>query len=129
MEKKLDLERISELKKIFKEIHIDNSHFYNSSGNIRFYEISPTDNYKKDYDKVFMEEIKSILLGIRKEFDKDKPLSAQNSFLSCKNYHSSLVDLDLEEYLKIVEKSDSYFAYLLDLFEKGYKYFNTEDLT
>ena len=71
-----------------------------------------------------MEEIKTILLGIRKEFDKDKPLSDQDSFLSCKNYHGDLVKLDLEEYLKIVEKSDSYFAYLLDLFEKGYKYFD-----
>jgi len=56
-------------------------------------------------------------------------LSDQDSFLSYEDYHDDLIKLNLEEYLKIVEKSDSYFAYLLDLFEKGYKYFNTEDLT
>jgi len=129
MEKKLDLKRISELKTIFKRIHVENSSCYNSSGNILFYEISQTDNYKEEYDKAFMEEIKPILLGIRKEFDKDKSLPDQDSFLSRKNYHGTLVKLNLEEYLKIIEKSDSYFAYLLDLFEKGHKYFNTEDLS
>src|SRR5687767_5690168 len=108
MEKETNhLKRISKLKMIFKKIHLENSFCYNSSGNVYFYEISQTDNYKKGHDKAFMEEIKTILLGIRKEFDKDKPLSDQDSFLSRKNYHGSLVKLNLEEYLKIVEKSDS----------------------
>lgn len=131
MIKKLNSKGIKELIKIFKKIHADNSREEREpfQGDNYLYTLMPTnpDNFNEICDKIFMSEIKPILLAIRGE--DEEWLSNESTFLFFRDKLGKATPLKLKEYLdNVVEKSNNYFDYLLILFEKGYTHFNSAGL-
>jgi hypothetical protein len=113
MQKKINEGKLIKLVSVFKAIHNENS-----TGPLdhTLYPPNP-EKYKKNYNDIFMTEIKPLLLSLKKNTENN--LLNIDTFLSDR-YNS----LDLGQYLSIIEKSNSYFDYLTKLINKGYIHYN-----
>lgn len=125
MKKKLDSKRIQELNVIFEKIHTEYSKCEEHRSRGTIYNLLPTkpSKFNEEYNRDFIAEIKPILLSIKKEYNEK--LVGKKSFLFTKYWGTNLT---LEDYLFIVEKSNSYYEYLLILFENNYTNFSLREL-